>query len=149
MFGCGSEYVISLILIIFMFTGVFNVWNSALTNCFALFQIVHPPLDTHSVLMVQLFGVDMFYRPSTKHDKPGLVKSRDGPLDELGDDALLGWAVVPVFKQCVSRSAVEVMGGSVLPTVHLFLRKMLTSCYASDTERVIGVSCDIPCLCLQ
>ena len=42
-------------------------------------QILHPHLDVHSVLMVQLFGVDMFYRPSSKHDKPGIIKSREGP----------------------------------------------------------------------
>ena len=64
-------------------------------------QVLHPHRDAHSVLMVQLFGVDMFYRPTSKHDQPGLIKARDGPLDELGENALLGWAVVPIFKQYV------------------------------------------------
>ena len=64
-------------------------------------QVLHPHRDAHSVLMVQLFGVDMFYRPTSKHDQPGLIKARDGPLDELGEHALLGWAVLPLFKQYV------------------------------------------------
>ncbi len=47
--------------------------------------------------MIQVFGVDMLYRPSSKHDKPGIIKALEGPLESLAPDALLGWAVVPLF----------------------------------------------------
>ncbi|KAM4701987.1 uncharacterized protein O3C94_002907 [Discoglossus pictus] len=58
--------------------------------------VLHPYLDNHSVLFVQIFGLEAAYIPNPSSDQRGRVVSQ-----ELGQELelkpLLGWSVFPLF----------------------------------------------------
>ena len=59
-----------------------------------VFQELHPHLDVHSVLYVQLFSYDVKYAPTKKNDAPGKLS----PLAVSTGD-VMGWAIVPLFEK--------------------------------------------------
>ncbi|KAL5015854.1 hypothetical protein ScPMuIL_005443 [Solemya velum] len=68
---------------------------------------LHPFYDDYTCLIIQLFGLDLLYRPKPTHDEPGTVHNLHGQDLDLGDDQILGWTVLPLFS-----------GNAVLTGVH-------------------------------
>ncbi|KAE8624768.1 hypothetical protein XENTR_v10006040 [Xenopus tropicalis] len=67
--------------------------------------VLHPYLDSHSVLLVQIFGMDAVYVPNTISGQRGHVKGRNGGDVEL--QPLIGWTVFPVFNGHYIRSGIH------------------------------------------
>ncbi|XP_053560815.1 uncharacterized protein LOC128651855 [Bombina bombina] len=57
--------------------------------------VLHPYLDNHSVLLVQIFGMTAVYKPHPSNDQRGRVISQNG--QDLTLHSLLGWTVFPLF----------------------------------------------------
>ncbi|XP_078535948.1 uncharacterized protein LOC144822378 isoform X1 [Lissotriton helveticus] len=60
--------------------------------------VLHPYLDEHSVLLVQLFGMEALYKPDPSGQRPGVVVPSDGQNLQLYVKQQLGWAAVPLFE---------------------------------------------------
>ncbi|XP_069077692.1 uncharacterized protein [Pleurodeles waltl] len=59
--------------------------------------VLHPHLDEHSALLLQLFGMEALYEPDPSGQRPGAVVSRDGQNLQLYAKQQLGWTAVPLF----------------------------------------------------
>ncbi|XP_063810104.1 uncharacterized protein LOC135031779 isoform X2 [Pseudophryne corroboree] len=59
--------------------------------------VLHPYLDSNTVLLVQLFGMSATYIPHARGDQRGHVISQSGQQLEL--HAPLGWTVFPLFER--------------------------------------------------
>ncbi|KAJ8403826.1 hypothetical protein AAFF_G00346940 [Aldrovandia affinis] len=66
-------------------------------------SVLHPYLDPHTVLLVQLFALDAVYRPDPSGQRCGTVAARTRGRLELGSKSQLAWTVIPLFEgACVS-----------------------------------------------
>nr|XP_028563491.1 uncharacterized protein LOC114585224 isoform X1 [Podarcis muralis]XP_028563493.1 uncharacterized protein LOC114585224 isoform X1 [Podarcis muralis] len=64
--------------------------------------VLHPYLDDHSVLLIQIYGLDAIYTPDPSGQRPGTVAPRSGQAIELNEQSQLGWTVLPLFdRNCV------------------------------------------------
>ncbi|XP_067823996.1 uncharacterized protein [Heptranchias perlo] len=59
--------------------------------------VLHPYWDIHSVLLIQIFGINVIYTPDRSGQQPGQVTSRTGEAPELDALLQLGWSAVPLF----------------------------------------------------
>ncbi|XP_030077987.1 uncharacterized protein LOC115482380 [Microcaecilia unicolor] len=69
--------------------------------------VLHPYLDEHSVLLVQLFGIDAVYIPDPSGQRVGIVTSRSGQDVELYTQTQLGWTAVPLFDRQYVKSGIH------------------------------------------
>ncbi|XP_032640817.2 uncharacterized protein LOC116827407 [Chelonoidis abingdonii] len=69
--------------------------------------VLHPYLDHHSVLLIQIFGLNAIYVPDPSGQKPGKVISHPGQILELNTQSHLGWTTVPLFDSDYVRSGVH------------------------------------------
>ncbi|XP_029470461.1 uncharacterized protein LOC115098197 isoform X3 [Rhinatrema bivittatum] len=70
-------------------------------------MVLHPYLDEHSVLLVQLFGMDAVYIPDPSGQRVGVVVSRSGQDVELYSQTQLGWTAVPLFDRQYVKSGIH------------------------------------------
>ncbi|XP_067866099.1 uncharacterized protein [Heterodontus francisci] len=59
--------------------------------------VLHPYWDIHSVLLVQIFGINVIYTPDGSGQQPGQVTMRTGEKPELDALLQLGWSAIPLF----------------------------------------------------
>ncbi|XP_072326028.1 uncharacterized protein [Scyliorhinus torazame] len=59
--------------------------------------VLHPYWDVHSVLLVQIFGINVIYAPDHNGQQPGKVTSHTGEEPELDALLQLGWSAIPLF----------------------------------------------------
>ncbi|XP_059511394.1 uncharacterized protein LOC125464605 isoform X3 [Stegostoma tigrinum] len=59
--------------------------------------VLHPCWDTHSVLLVQIFCINVIYKPDPSGQHPGKVTSHTGEEPELDALLQLGWSAIPLF----------------------------------------------------
>ncbi|XP_078080772.1 uncharacterized protein LOC144501205 [Mustelus asterias] len=59
--------------------------------------VLHPYWDIHSVLLVQIFGINVIYTPDHNGQQPGKVTSHTGEQPELDALLQLGWSAIPLF----------------------------------------------------
>ncbi|XP_039363697.1 uncharacterized protein LOC120387279 isoform X3 [Mauremys reevesii] len=69
--------------------------------------VLHPYLDHHSVLLIQIFGLNAIYVPDPSGQRPGKVISHPGQILELNTQSQLGWTAVPLFDSDYVRSGVH------------------------------------------
>nr|XP_014342841.1 PREDICTED: uncharacterized protein LOC102353929 isoform X1 [Latimeria chalumnae] len=69
--------------------------------------VLHPYLDAHTVLLIQIFGLDAVYTPDHSGQQPGTVTSHSGEELEINVHSQLGWSVVPLFDGSYVRSGVQ------------------------------------------
>ncbi|XP_065429599.1 uncharacterized protein LOC135976648 [Chrysemys picta bellii] len=69
--------------------------------------VLHPYLDDHSVLLIQIFGLNAIYVPDPSGQRPGKVISHPGQILELNTQSQLGWTAVPLFDSDYVRSGVH------------------------------------------
>nr|XP_033778363.1 uncharacterized protein LOC117349254 [Geotrypetes seraphini] len=69
--------------------------------------VLHPYLDEHSVLLIQLFGIDAVYIPDPRGQRVGVVTSRSGQDVELYSQTQLGWTAVPLFDRQYVNSGIH------------------------------------------
>ncbi|XP_032902259.1 uncharacterized protein LOC116989141 [Amblyraja radiata] len=60
-------------------------------------QVLHPTWDIHSVLLVQIFGINVIYTPDHRGQEPGQVTSRSGREPDQDDLLQFGWSAIPLF----------------------------------------------------
>ncbi|XP_059829625.1 uncharacterized protein LOC132396137 isoform X4 [Hypanus sabinus] len=60
-------------------------------------QVLHPNWDTHSVLLIQIFSINVVYTPDRSGQEPGQVTSHSGREPEPNDLLQLGWSAIPLF----------------------------------------------------
>ncbi|XP_072099739.1 uncharacterized protein [Mobula birostris] len=60
-------------------------------------QVLHPNCDIHSVLLVQIFSINVVYTPDRSGQEPGQVTSRSGVEPDPNDLLQLGWSAIPLF----------------------------------------------------
>ncbi|KAI1893536.1 hypothetical protein AGOR_G00124740 [Albula goreensis] len=66
-------------------------------------SVLHPYLEPHSVLLVQLFALDAVYRPDPSGQQCGTVSARNRGQLDLGSKSQLAWTVIPLFEgPCVN-----------------------------------------------
>ncbi|XP_033028471.1 uncharacterized protein LOC117060364 [Lacerta agilis] len=65
--------------------------------------VLHPYLDDHSVLLVQIYGLDAVYTPDPSGQRAGTVAPRSGQAIELNKQSQLGWTVLPLFDRKAKR----------------------------------------------
>ncbi|XP_061460781.1 uncharacterized protein LOC133374207 [Rhineura floridana] len=70
-------------------------------------KVLHPYLDDHSVLLVQIYGLDVIYTPDPSGQRPGTITPRSGQVVELNKQSQLGWTAVPFFDRNYVRSGVH------------------------------------------
>ncbi|XP_025065844.1 uncharacterized protein LOC102382846 [Alligator sinensis] len=86
--------------------------------------VLHPYLDAHCVLLVQVYGLNAVYVPDPSGQRPGEVIARPGQVLDLNAQSQLGWTVIPLFDRgyvwCGVHSAPLFQGspsiGSLLPS---------------------------------
>ncbi|XP_078404048.1 uncharacterized protein LOC144684295 [Cetorhinus maximus] len=59
--------------------------------------VLHPYWDIHSVLLVQIFAINVIYTPDHSGQQPGKVTSHTGEEPELDALLQLGWSAIPLF----------------------------------------------------
>ncbi|XP_043911376.1 uncharacterized protein LOC122788364 [Protopterus annectens] len=59
--------------------------------------LLHPYLDTYTVLLVQLLSLDAVYTRDPSGQRPGQVTSRSGNALQLTAKGRLTWTVIPLF----------------------------------------------------
>ncbi|XP_063002859.1 uncharacterized protein LOC134412779 [Elgaria multicarinata webbii] len=69
--------------------------------------VLHPHLDDHSVLLVQVYGLDVLYTPDPSGQRPGEVAPHSGQALELNAQSQLGWTALPLFDRSCVRSGVH------------------------------------------
>ncbi|KAG7471300.1 hypothetical protein MATL_G00123070 [Megalops atlanticus] len=69
--------------------------------------VLHPYLDPHTVLLVQLFVLDAVYKPDPSGQRRGTVTARTGGRLELGSKSQLAWTVIPLFEGPYVRSGIH------------------------------------------
>ncbi|XP_067422127.1 uncharacterized protein [Emydura macquarii macquarii] len=69
--------------------------------------VLHPYLDDHSVLLIQIFGLNAIYVPDPSGQRPGKVISHSGQILELNTQSQLGWTAIPLFDSGYVRSGVH------------------------------------------
>ncbi|CAC5371615.1 unnamed protein product [Mytilus coruscus] len=67
------------------------VWTDDFTN-------LHPFYDENSVLLIQLYGLDVKYTSRIEHDGPGKLRTSKDQELSLGNEQIIGWTVVPLFE---------------------------------------------------
>lgn len=67
------------------------VWTDEFTN-------LHPFYDENSCLLIQLYGLDVKYTSRIEHDAPGKLKNSKDQELTLGNEHIIGWTVIPLFK---------------------------------------------------
>ncbi|XP_041096804.1 uncharacterized protein LOC121308457 [Polyodon spathula] len=60
--------------------------------------VLHPYIDPHSVLLVQLFSLKAVYTPDPSGQRQGSVTSHSGGQPDLDALSQLGWAALPLFQ---------------------------------------------------
>ncbi|XP_018102319.1 uncharacterized protein LOC108708284 isoform X2 [Xenopus laevis] len=71
--------------------------------------VLHPYLDNHSALLVQIFGMDAVYVPNTISGQRGHIVARNGQDVEQNVELepLIGWTVFPMFNGHYIRSGIH------------------------------------------
>ncbi|XP_019401227.1 PREDICTED: uncharacterized protein LOC109317166 [Crocodylus porosus] len=60
-------------------------------------RVLHPYLDAHCVLLVQVYGLNAVYVPDPSGQRPGEVIACPGQVLDLNAPSQLGWTVILLF----------------------------------------------------
>lgn len=69
--------------------------------------VLHPYLDENSILLVQIYGLDVIYTPDPSGQRPGTIVPRSGEVLELNAQSQLGWSAVPLFDRNYVRTGIH------------------------------------------
>ncbi|XP_066492564.1 uncharacterized protein [Tiliqua scincoides] len=69
--------------------------------------VLHPYLDDNSVLLVQIYGLDVIYTPDPSGQRPGTIVPRSGGVLELNAQSQLGWSTLPLFDRNYVRTGIH------------------------------------------
>ncbi|XP_044286328.1 uncharacterized protein LOC123023551 [Varanus komodoensis] len=69
--------------------------------------VLHPYLDDRTVLLVQIYGLDVVYTPDPSGQRPGEIAPRSGRTLELNAQSQLGWAALQLFDRSCVRNGVH------------------------------------------